>query len=119
LVNRRTVDIHDLIARTTPRALTVVALREAARRGAGVEVLAAFTPPEIGDLGSIGNPSVRIDYAISTSLCTPGALAQAGGHAIGTQGGPSIRLKLLADAGFRKPVVAADTGSNRVLAAMR
>jgi hypothetical protein len=49
----------------------------------------------------IGNPSIRMDNAISTSVCTPTALAQHGNHAIGTQGGPSLRLKLLADAGFR------------------
>jgi SAM-dependent methyltransferase len=65
----------------------------------------------------IGNSSVRIDYAISTSVCTPTALAQHGGHAIGTQGGPTLRLRLLAEAGFRDPVLAADTGANLVLAA--
>ncbi len=67
----------------------------------------------------IGNPLIRMDYAISTSVCTPTALAQHGGHAIGTQGGPSLRLKLLADAAFRDPVLAADTGANLVLAATR
>ena len=67
----------------------------------------------------IGNPSIRIDYAISTSVCTPTALAQHGGHAVGTQGGPTLRLRLLADAGFRDPVLAADTGANLVLAATR
>jgi hypothetical protein len=35
------------------------------------------------------------------------------------QGGPTLRLGLLADAGFRDPVLAADTGSNLVLAAVR
>lgn len=67
----------------------------------------------------IGNPSVRIDYSISTSLCTPAALAQPGAYGLGTQGGPTRRLRLLAEAGFRDPTLAADTGANLVLAAWR
>jgi SAM-dependent methyltransferase len=65
----------------------------------------------------IGNPSVRLDDAISTSLCTPASQAQPGAYALGTQGGPARRLALLADAGFRNPTVVADTGVNLVLAA--
>jgi SAM-dependent methyltransferase len=65
----------------------------------------------------IGNPSVRIDYAISTSVCIPGSLAQPGAYGLGTQGGPTVRLRLLSDAGFRDPVLSADTGANLVLAA--
>ena len=60
----------------------------------------------------IGNPSVRVDYAISTSLCTPGSLAQPGRYGLGPQGGPAVRLALLAEAGFRNPTLAADTGLN-------
>jgi SAM-dependent methyltransferase len=67
----------------------------------------------------IGNPSVRIDYSCSTSLCTPCSLAQPGAYGLGTQGGPAPRLRLLAEAGFRHAVVAADTGFNLVLAARR
>ena len=67
----------------------------------------------------IGNPSVRLDYAISTSLCTPAALGQPGAYALGTQGGPAVRLRLLAGAGFRAPTLAADTGANLVLAATK
>jgi DNA-binding SARP family transcriptional activator/SAM-dependent methyltransferase len=67
----------------------------------------------------IGNPGVRIDYSCSTSVCTPCSLAQPGGYGLGTQGGPSRRLRLLADAGFRNPVLAADSGFNLVLAATR
>ena len=67
----------------------------------------------------IGNPSVRLDYAISTSLCTPGSLAQPGGYGLGTQGGPAVRLALLAEAGFRNPTLAADTGVNLVLTATK
>ncbi len=67
----------------------------------------------------IGNPSVRLDYAISTSACIPGSLAQPGAYGLGTQGGPAVRLRLLAEAGFRAPTLAADTGTNLVLAAMK
>jgi len=67
----------------------------------------------------IGNPVVRLNYAVSTSVCTPASLGQPGGYALGTQGGPARRLQLLADAGFRNPVVAADTGFNLVFAATR
>jgi ubiquinone/menaquinone biosynthesis C-methylase UbiE len=40
----------------------------------------------------IGNPSVRIDYSYSMSLCTPGSLARPGAYGLGTQGGPARRL---------------------------
>lgn len=65
----------------------------------------------------IGNPVARANYNASTALCTPGSLSQPGAYGLGTQGGPAKRLRLLAEAGFRDPVVAADTGLNLVLAA--
>jgi SAM-dependent methyltransferase len=68
---------------------------------------------------SIGNPSARIDFACSTALCTPCSLHQPGAYGLGTQGGPTRRLQLLADAGFRNPTLAADTGFNLVLAASK
>ncbi|GAA2658548.1 class I SAM-dependent methyltransferase [Streptomyces vastus] len=67
----------------------------------------------------IGNPSVRIDYSASTSVCTPTSLAQPGGYGLGTQGGPSKRIELLSEAGFRNPVLAADTGFNLVITATK
>ncbi len=91
--------------------------REVLVDGGTVVVIEPWSVDGLTD--GIGNPSIRIDYAISTSVCTPTALAQHGGHAIGTQGGPTLRLKLLADAGFRDPVLATDTGANLVLAATR
>jgi SAM-dependent methyltransferase len=66
---------------------------------------------------SIGNPIARLDYAISTSMCTPTSLAQPGGYGLGTRGGPAHRLQLITDAGFVDAHVAADTGQNLVLAA--
>ncbi|HEX6869659.1 MAG TPA: class I SAM-dependent methyltransferase [Micromonosporaceae bacterium] len=67
----------------------------------------------------IGNPGVRVDYSASTSLCTPGSLGQPGGYALGTQGGPAKRLRLLAEAGFRDARLATETDSNLVLAATK
>jgi SAM-dependent methyltransferase len=66
---------------------------------------------------SIGNPIARLDYAISTSLCTPTSLAQPGRFAMGTSGGPARRLELFTDAGFVDARVAVDTGQHLILAA--
>jgi Methyltransferase domain len=68
---------------------------------------------------SVDNPIARIDYAISTSLCTPTSLAQPGAHGLGTCGGPTRRLRLLTEAGFTAARVAADTGQNLVLTATK
>ncbi len=67
----------------------------------------------------IGNPSVRIDYSCSTSLCTPGSLGQPGAYGLGTQGGPSRRIQLLVDAGFTDASLRADTGANLVFSARK
>lgn len=66
---------------------------------------------------SIGNPIATLNYAISTSMCTPTSLAQPGSYGLGTCGGPSRRLQLLTDAGFVDARVAVDTGQNLVLTA--
>ena len=65
----------------------------------------------------IGNPVVRINLAVSTSMCTPTSLAQPGAYGLGTGGGPQQRLELLTDAGFLGANVAVDTGQNLVFAA--
>jgi SAM-dependent methyltransferase len=67
----------------------------------------------------IGNPTVRLGYSNSVSLCTPGSLAQPGAYGLGTQGGPAKRLELLRAAGFRDAKVVADTGHNLVFAAFK
>lgn len=67
----------------------------------------------------IGNPLVRLDYAASTALCTPTSLSQPGAFGLGNQGGAEVRLQLLSQAGFRNPVLAADTGFNLVVAATK
>jgi SAM-dependent methyltransferase len=68
---------------------------------------------------SVDNPIARIDFAISTSLCTPTSLAQPGAHGLGTSGGPTRRLRLLTEAGFASARVAVDTGHNLVLTATK
>jgi SAM-dependent methyltransferase len=67
----------------------------------------------------IDNPIARIDFAISTSMCSPTSLAQPGAHGLGTGGGPGRRLRLLSEAGFTSARVAADTGQNLVLTAVK
>lgn len=67
----------------------------------------------------IGDLRTRLDFGVSTAMCTPGSLAQPGAYGLGTQGGPARRLELLEEAGFRDATVAVDTGFNLVLAARR
>jgi SAM-dependent methyltransferase len=67
----------------------------------------------------IGNPVSRLNWAASTALCTPGSLSQPGAYGLGTQGGPAKRLDLLTRAGFADAVLAADTGFNLVVAAVK
>ncbi|MCW6003574.1 class I SAM-dependent methyltransferase [Micromonospora sp. CPCC 205371] len=96
------------------------ALRHAYASLAEGGILVAVEPWSVDRLeDGIGHPSVRINYAVSTSMCTPCSLAQPGGYALGTQGGPAKRLRLLEEAGFRDAVLAADTGFNLVLTARR
>jgi SAM-dependent methyltransferase len=83
-------------------------------------VVVAVEPWSVDRLeDGIGNPTVQIDYSVSTSLCTPGSLAQPGAYGLGTQGGPTRRLELLTQAGFRDARLVADTGHNLVLAAWK
>ncbi|MGQ0574957.1 MAG: class I SAM-dependent methyltransferase, partial [Pseudonocardia sp.] len=49
------------------------------------------------------NPVGRIFYSASPFICTPGAQAQDGGHALGNQVADSTWRALLADAGFTTP----------------
>ena len=82
-------------------------------------VLSRDHPAIAYSTGAVDNPIARLDYAISTSLCTPTSLAQPGAHGLGTSGGPTQRLRLLTDAGFIAARVAVDTGHNLVLTATK
>lgn len=83
-------------------------------------ILVAVEPWSADDFTTtIGNPVARANFAASTMLCTPGSLSQPGAYGLGTQGGPARRLELFAEAGFADPIVAADTGFNLVLSAVK
>jgi hypothetical protein len=98
----------------------VAALRRAYELLTPGGILVAVEPWSTDRLeDSVDNPIARIDYAISTSLCTPTSLAQPGAHGLGTSGGPSRRLRLLTEAGFASARVVIDTGHNLVFAATK
>jgi SAM-dependent methyltransferase len=63
------------------------------------------------------NPVGRAYYAGSTFLCTPGALAQHGGHSLGAQAGPGRLGAILTAAGFSRCRTAVATPFNLVLEA--
>src|SRR6516164_4012311 len=49
---------------------------------------------------NLASPLAALSYAASTFQCTPAALAQPGGSALGAQAGPAAVRRLAADAGF-------------------
>jgi SAM-dependent methyltransferase len=63
------------------------------------------------------NPVGAAYYAFSTLLCTPNALAQDGGVALGAQAGPARMSQVIAEAGFRTVRQVAETPFNYVLEA--
>jgi 2-polyprenyl-3-methyl-5-hydroxy-6-metoxy-1,4-benzoquinol methylase len=65
------------------------------------------------------NPVGRIFYAASTMLCTPGALAQDGGYALGAQAGEAQLRSVATEAGFTTFRRAAETPFNLILEARR
>ena len=65
------------------------------------------------------NPVARAYYAGSTFLCTPGALAQPGGHSLGAQAGPERLGEVLRQAGFTRWRTTVATPFNVVLEARR
>jgi 2-polyprenyl-3-methyl-5-hydroxy-6-metoxy-1,4-benzoquinol methylase len=65
------------------------------------------------------NPVGRIFYAASTMLCTPGALAQDGGYALGAQAGEAQLRSVAEKAGFMTFRCVAETPFNLILEAKR
>ncbi len=51
---------------------------------------------------NLTNPLAALNYAASTFQCTPAALAQPGGVALGAQAGPAAVRQLAEDAGFSR-----------------
>ena len=51
---------------------------------------------------NLASPMAALCYAASTFQCTPAALAQPGGFALGAQAGPGAVRQLADDAGFSR-----------------
>lgn len=63
------------------------------------------------------NPLGRLGYGMSTFLCTPNALSQDGGHALGGQAGAAAIGEVFAQAGFSRFRKAAQAPIHQVLEA--
>jgi ubiquinone/menaquinone biosynthesis C-methylase UbiE len=64
---------------------------------------------------NLANPLAALSYAASTFQCTPAALAQPGGIALGAQAGPAAVRQLADDAGFSRFRQVTQTPVNVVL----
>ncbi|MGN6173196.1 MAG: class I SAM-dependent methyltransferase, partial [Streptosporangiaceae bacterium] len=64
---------------------------------------------------NLASPMAPLSYAASTFQCTPAALAQPGGTALGAQAGPAAALRLADDAGFTRRRQVTQTPVNVVL----
>jgi hypothetical protein len=64
---------------------------------------------------NLASPLAALSYAASTFQCTPAALAQPGGVALGAQAGPAAVRHLAADAGFSRFRQVTQTPVNIVL----
>ena len=63
------------------------------------------------------NPLGRWFYSVSTMLCTPGALSQSGGYALGAQAGEARLREIVREAGFTRFRRATETPFNLVFEA--
>ena len=64
-------------------------------------------------------PMAALNYAASAFLCTPNALSQPGGVALGSQAGAEAVCQVLSDAGFGRVRRAADSPFHTVIEARR
>ena len=64
---------------------------------------------------NLAGPLAALSYAASTFQCTPAALAQPGGIALGAQAGPAAVRQLASDAGFSRFRQVTQTPVNIVL----
>src|ERR1700751_3767227 len=88
--------LHDL---GDPAAALAHARKALASDGAVLVV-----EPDAADdyAANLASPMAPLSYAASTFQCTPAALAQPGGAALGAQAGPAAVRQLAADAGFSR-----------------
>lgn len=90
----------------------------AARRALASDGVLMVVEPRAGDdLDSNINPVGRMFYAGSMFLCTPSALSQEGGVALGAQAGPAAITGVIQEGGFERVRVAAETPFNLVFEA--
>ena len=90
------------------------------RRALGPDGTWLLVEPMAGEsLEDNVNPVGRIFYAASTTICTPGAQAQAGGYALGNQVPDATWAEIAADAGFSRFRRATETPFNRIFEARR
>jgi 2-polyprenyl-3-methyl-5-hydroxy-6-metoxy-1,4-benzoquinol methylase len=64
---------------------------------------------------NLASPMAALSYAASTFQCTPAALAQPGGFALGAQAGPAAIRELASDAGFSQFRQVTQTPVNDIL----
>jgi 2-polyprenyl-3-methyl-5-hydroxy-6-metoxy-1,4-benzoquinol methylase len=102
--------LHDMGDPVSAAAAARRALTDAGR-------LMVVEPWAGDDLDDNINPVGRMFYAGSTFLCTPNALSQAGGEALGAQAGPAALSRVLRKAGFGQVSIAAQSPVNLVLEA--
>jgi SAM-dependent methyltransferase len=89
-----------------------------ARAALAADGTALIVEPYAGDrIEDNFNPVGRFYYGMSTLVCTPGALSQAGGVALGTQAGEARLTEVLRAGGFTRVRRAAETPLNLVLEA--
>jgi SAM-dependent methyltransferase len=101
--------LHDL---GDPAAALAHARKALAPDGAVLVVEPAAADNYVENLAS---PMAALSYAASTFQCTPAALAQPGGVALGAQAGPAVVRQLAGDAGFSRFREVARTPVNVVL----
>ena len=101
--------LHDL---GDPAAALAHARTAVASDGAVLVVEPAAADDYAANLAS---PMAALSYAASTFQCTPAALAQPGGVALGAQAGPAAVRQLADDAGFSRFRQVTQTPVNIVL----
>lgn len=86
------------------------------RKNLAPEGVLMIVEPRAGDsVAENLNPVGRMFYAASTMFCTPNALSQEVGHALGAQAGQAAVRDLAEKAGFTKFRVATETPFNVIL----
>src|SRR4051812_29878586 len=89
-----------------------------ARTALAADGTALIVEPYAGDrIEDNLNPVGRFYYGMSTLVCTPGALSQPGGVALGTQAGEARLTEILHAGGFASVRRAAETPLNLILEA--